>query len=262
MKKLLALVTLAATALVPARAEETVVYDRAPISLPVPVGTERIVTFPERVQVGVTPEVFGKVRIQTVGDTIYLKAHQTFAESRIPVRGRDSNTIFLIDLRAEEGAPSEAVIVRVDPPTSASAPVAAVTQPAVSEQRPQHGYAALTRFAAQSVYAPERLIEPLDGVGRVSIAQAELPHLVQGGFLEASPLASWRSTDGLYVTAIQLRNRTSEPLQVDPRLLRGRYATTTLHHQTVGPRGDTSDTTVAYVVHERRFEEAAQPWSR
>ena len=243
---------------------ETRVYERVPLRIELPVGRERIVTFEGEVQPGLPRAIASKVRIQTVGDTLYVKALQPFDEVRMPVRDRASGQILLLDLVATEEAPDERIQVLSSDTGAASLQRAAASAPAAAQPIAPltYGYAEMTRFAAQSVYAPDRLIEPLEGVVRVPVTDAGLPLLVQGGFLEASALASWREPGGLHVTAVRLQNRTGEPLRLDPRLIRGRYETTTLHHQSLGPRGASSDTTVAYVTHQARFEEAARPWAR
>lgn len=68
---------------------ETVRWDRKPITLSLPVGQERYVWFPGRVQPGVPPELTGKLRVQAVNDTIYLLAKEPFPETRLPVRSLD-----------------------------------------------------------------------------------------------------------------------------------------------------------------------------
>ena len=71
---------------------------------------------------------------------------------------------------------------------------------------------ALTRFAAQQLYAPDRLLRALEGVYRVPIPdRGPVPLIRTAGTLaevEATPLASWADETGLYVTAVRLRNRT------------------------------------------------------
>ena len=116
------------------------------------------------------------------------------------------------------------------------------------------GYAALTRFAAQQLYAPTRLIPNQPGVVAMPV-NAEPVDLVYGGKIEAVPVAAWKA--GLrYVTAVKLTNRTQSPVVLDPRELRGSWLAATFQHNRLLPAGSEADTTAVYLVSDRRFDAA------
>src|SRR6185503_3527247 len=65
--------------------------------------------------------------------------------------------------------------------------------------------------------------------------------------LRITPLAAWRMADD-WVTALRLTNLTSEWVSLDPRALQGDFVAATFQHHDVGPLGDSTDTTVLYLV--------------
>ncbi len=125
------------------------------------------------------------------------------------------------------------------------------------------GYVALVRHAAQSLYAPPRLI-PRSG----TIFQTPLPDrgpvaLVRGAQVLATPVASWRAEGpraALWVTAVKLRNLLDHPVVLDPRDLRGRWRGASFQHARLGAAGDETDTTTVYLISDRRFAKAMAPW--
>ena len=109
------------------------------------------------------------LRIQSLGDHLYLLAEQPFASTRLLVQSdtgsvTDSKTSILLDLAADKtfaaGAP---LTVLTTGPLAANANVgitraaSAMAATTPSNERPV-GYVALIRHAAQTLYAPARLI--------------------------------------------------------------------------------------------------------
>src|SRR5690606_1083051 len=103
-------------------------------------------------------------------------------------------------------------------------------------------------YAAQSLYAPLRTVEPVHGIARVNLRR-DLPlvTLLPTLPVRAAGLAAWRLEDQ-WVTAIRLTNTSGEWLDLDPRALQGVVVTATFQHPDLGPAGEPSDTTVVYVV--------------
>jgi integrating conjugative element protein (TIGR03749 family) len=114
-----------------------------------------------------------------------------------------------------------------------------------------YGYVTLTRFAAQQLYAPARLLKDLPGVVRAPVKRKKVS-LVRGGAVTAEPLVAWRAGD-LYLTAVKLTNRTGRALTLDPRTLRGDWLTAAFQHSRLLPKGDGSDTTALYLISARPF---------
>ena len=166
------------------------------------------------------------------------------------VRELDSGQIFLFDVTATgEGGASDPIQIYVTGDSgSANAPATGGNEP----DQGQPGYIQLTRFAAQQLYAPSRLVKDRPGIVRVPVVR-DAVDLLQGGAVEATPLVAWRA-NGLYVTAVKLTNRSDQPLTLDPRLLRGAWLTATFQHHRLLPKGDEADTTAVYLVSARPFD--------
>ncbi len=92
----------------------------------------------------------------------------------------------------------------------------------------------LTRFAAQSLYAPLRTVEPLPGVMRVNLRRdLDLDTLMPTLPVRALALASWRLEDQ-WVTAVRLTNTSADWVALDPRVLQGDFLTATFQHEALG----------------------------
>jgi integrating conjugative element protein (TIGR03749 family) len=165
------------------------------------------------------------------------------------VRELDSGQIYLFDVTAAAagGASQPIQITVADDRQSDTDSVAANTNPG----QEQLGYIQLTRFAAQQLYAPARLIKNQPGIVRVPVTRDPVD-LLHGGTIEATPLVAWRA-GGLYVTAVKLTNHTEHPQTLDPRDLRGTWLTSTFQHHRLLPKGDEADTTAVYLISARPF---------
>ena len=220
-----------------------------PIPVVLTVGEERLVKFPAAVTVGVPGSVQALLRTQTVNGTVYLLAHASFAETRILVRELDSGQTYLLDLRAtHEVEETDTLIIE---PRNGADRLARVQ--GSSGQR-THSYVSLTRFSAQQLFAPLRLVSTLPGVARIPV-QSQSTFLVPGNTIEAIPLMAWRS-GSLYVTAVKLRNRSAKPQVLDPRRLRGHWLTATFQHARLLPAGSAADSTAVYLISAQPFADS------
>lgn len=231
---------------------ERIVWTKTPIPLSLPIGKERIVTFPVDVRAGVPPQLADVLRTQSVGGTLYWLARKPFPATRVQIQEIDSGRIFLLDLQAENDATST-VPVEIMLRPSASKSIEGAT-PALHDIE-RIDYVGLTRYAAQQMYAPTRLLRDLPGVHRAPLRIKNAVALYRGGDVEATPLASWRGGE-LYVTAVRLRNLTHTPIVLDPRDMRGQWLTATLQHARLLSHGDEADTTCVYLISTRPFEES------
>jgi integrating conjugative element protein (TIGR03749 family) len=76
--------------------------------------------------------------------------------------------------------------------------------------------------------------------------------------VSAEVLASWRLED-FWVTAVKLTNTDSRSLVLDPRDLQGNLFAATFQHRSLGAAGDSTDTTVVYLVTKGHGLSAALP---
>lgn len=240
---------------------ERVVWNKAPIAIPLVVGEERLVHFPDSVSIGLPQSLTPLLRSQSINGTLYLLARQAFEPTRVMVRSETDGPIYVLDISAAPGGvdsgslPDVQVLLQASqkPPQELSEDAGA-DQSTSDKQSQSLGYAALTRYAAQQLYAPTRLIPQQPGVVAIPV-NPEPVDLVVGGKIEAVPVAAWKA--GLrYVTAVKLINRAQSPVVLDPRELRGSWLAATFQHNRLLPAGSEADTTAVYLVSDRRFDAA------
>jgi integrating conjugative element protein (TIGR03749 family) len=248
----------------PALAEEPlperIAWTKTPIPLELTVGREQRVDFPGPVKVGVPPPLASALRVQSVAGTLYLLAHREFDATRVMVREAQSGQVYLLDVTAKQegGSASPVTIYAIEESADPKGPEAdtgpeqktalSTAQPAL----PGYGYVTLTRFAAQQLYAPARLLRDLPGVVRIPVKRKPVA-LIRGAAATAEPLVAWRAGDR-YLTAVKLTNRTDRALTLDPRTLRGDWLSAAFQHNLLHKRGDEADTTALYLISARPFE--------
>lgn len=244
-----------------ARAVEILRWERLPLVVPLVVGQERVIFIDRNVRIGVPESIGSHLRVQSAGGAVYLRASEPIPPSRLQLRDAESGALILLDIAAEpakagqpalepvrivedDGAPSRAAnpadtsASEDEPPVTASAAARRVTPVPV----------VLTRHAAQNLYAPLRTVEPVVGIGRVNPRRNLALHTLLPTLpVRAQALAAWRFEDQ-WVTAVKLTNTSARWLDLDPRALQGDFVAATFQHTTLGPVGQSADTTVAYLV--------------
>lgn len=235
---------------------ERLFWDKVPLSITLQVGQERLVTFPGDVRVGMPSELSGKVRTQSHNGTVYWLANQSFEARRIEIHETDGSGIYLVDLSAsdEQDIPANPIEVlsRQAHGVEKAESDGKHRNPRKSRKAP--GLVTLTRFAAQQLYAPSRMLKASPGIHRIVVTRRALHNLIRGEPIEALPVASWQGGE-LYVTAVQLRNTGKAPVELDPRRIRGRWKAATFQHVRLHPVGSEADTTAVYLVSDRPFHE-------
>ena len=260
----LTLLGLLAVAAAPAvQAVEILRWERMPLAVPLKVGHERIVFIDRNVRVGVPAGVGERLRVQSAGGAVYLRASEPIEPTRLQLQDADTGALILLDIAAEPAKDGEAELEPVRIVEGNSTPARYGDQPGDDNEAParaqdQAGARAarretpvsvvLTRFAAQNLYAPLRTVEPLPSVMRVNLRRdLDLGTLMPTLPVRAVALASWRLEDQ-WVTAVRLTNSSSGWITLDPRVLQGDFLTATFQHEALGPRGTPEDTTVLYLV--------------
>jgi integrating conjugative element protein (TIGR03749 family) len=223
--------------------------------VPLVVGHERVIFIDRNIRVGVPASVGNRLRVQSAGGALYLHASEPIEPTRVQVQDADTGTLILLDVFAEPGdGPLEPVRI-VEGELAASrygdageavigAGSATTTRPARETPIP----VVLTRYAAQSLYAPLRTVETVNGIRRAGLRRSlALDSLLPTLPVRAKALAAWRLEDR-WVTAVRLTNTTARWLDLDPRALQGAFVAATFQHPDLGPAGDPTDTTVVYLV--------------
>lgn len=251
--------TFAALALIlfaPAHAVEILRWERLPLTVPLVVGHERVIFIERNVRVGVPASVGERLRVQSAGGAIYLRANEPIEPTRLQLQDADTGALILLDVSAEPGdAPLEPM--RIIEGTSRatrygdhdeSTARQPTTETARQSTRETPIPVVLTRYAAQTLYAPLRTVEPANGIVRVNLRRdLALDTLLPTLPVRARALAAWRLEDQ-WVTAIRLTNTSARRIVLDPRALQGDFLTATFQHPDLGPAGDAHDTTVVYLV--------------
>lgn len=231
-------------------------WDRLPLAIPLVVGQERVVFIDRNVRVGLPTNLADRLRVQSAGGAIYLRASEAFAPTRLQLQDVESGAIMLLDIAAEDARDGDPPLesVRIVAASAAighggaagSNDLSEATRPATPRQTPVP--VVLTRYAAQNLYAPLRTVEPVAGIGRVNLRRGlELETLLPTLPIRAQAVAAWRLEDQ-WVTAVRLTNTASRWLDLDPRALQGDFVAATFQHPDLGPSGDSTDTTVVYLV--------------
>ncbi|MBB0025224.1 MULTISPECIES: TIGR03749 family integrating conjugative element protein [Burkholderiaceae] len=242
------------------QALEILRWQRLPLAVPLVVGQERVLFIDRNVRVGLPDGLGARLRVQSAGGAIYLRASEPIPPSRLQLQDADSGALILIDIAAESAKagqpPLEPVRIvegedapgRLADPSKASSEDESTDPTSAAPKRATSVPVILTRYAAQNLYAPLRTVEPVAGIGRVNLRRdLALTTLLPTLPVHAQPLASWRLEDQ-WVTAVKLTNTTARWIDLDPRALQGDFVAATFQHPTLGPAGRPADTTVVYLV--------------
>jgi integrating conjugative element protein (TIGR03749 family) len=254
MKKYLPLIALLCALNI--QATELMQWQRIPLPVALHVGHERVIIVNKNVRVGYPDALKGKIRIQSSGGTVYLRAGEPFSDARLQLSDVDSGELILLDIQATVGDALEPVELRYDdavydndtPDTIIAEAEEVETQPPPSPGPSSPVPVALTRYAAQMLYAPLRTVEPLPGVHEVSPRlPAHITTLLPTESVNATPLGAWQLNDTT-VAAVRLQNQGTQKITLDPRALQGVFYAATFQHHWLGAIGTPEDTTVVYLV--------------
>lgn len=244
---------------IPAQAVEILRWERLPLAVPLVVGQERIVFIDRNVRVGVPASVGERLRVQSAGGAVYLRANEPIEPTRLQLQDADTGELILLDIAAHPANDGEPALEPVRIVKGSTTPqrygqkaagddTGEQTAPATAVRRETPVPVVLTRHAAQNLYAPLRTVEAVSGIMRVNLrGDLSLDTLLPTLTVHAVALASWR-LENQWVTAVRLTNTSSGWLDLDPRALQGDFLTAAFQHLTLGPHGTPEDTTVVYLV--------------
>ena len=251
-----------ASATVIADTPERVLWDKRPINVHLQVGNERIIHFPDDVRYWLPDTVKRHVSVLAANGVLYIRAMEPFPTTRLRIQGLNDQQVYLLDITASEvAAVSDELIVMTKENTRNR------SKEATAYRTTEDWRIRLTRYAAQQLYAPERLVDGDSAIKRIPVESKTSVPLIRGGLIEAVPIASWQG-HGLTVTAVRVRNLSQQSLQLQfdqsdslqaldlSYLVRGDWLTATLQHDLLGAMGDETDTTTLYLVSNRSFVES------
>ncbi|HVV67997.1 MAG TPA: TIGR03749 family integrating conjugative element protein [Gammaproteobacteria bacterium] len=223
-----------------------------PIFVAIPVEKEKRLIFPEPVQVDLNGSLTtDQLRIINNDQNLYLTAHQAFAKTRLFVTLKNSQQIILLDVATDNQASPNTRTISL--PKNTKSTSIAVAKP--QNNNPLNNatinsnqtvsaddYVNALRFAWQQLYAPQRLInQDLEFTRTPMHTTSWVTDLVYGDKVLAHPEASWL-LNGLYVTAIELRNKYPHDTTLTARDLCGDWQAATLYPRThLKPAGQKPD---------------------
>lgn len=266
MKNVLVSVFASALIIPVAFADRTIVWDKSPITVVIPVGEEVRITFPTDVTIQVPSNLIeGLKSLAPNQQMVYWTATTTFDKSRIIATSTDSKSVYLIDLAAVQGTPKENLIIedadRVLAHQSESQSQATESREEASRELTDPPEMVLTRFASQSLYAPRRLM-PVNA----DIAPQPFPKLSSdfplmrsqwGEKYQFSIAGAWAGY-GFYITAVLVVNQSNTPIAINPGLVQGNFTHITPQHLNLGPMGSLEDRTTLYLISTVPFASAIQ----
>jgi len=229
---------------------EHVVWDKSPINIKLPLEKERMVVFQGPVKL-IHNELEGFAIIQKTKDTFYIKALRDFAPKSVVVRVIPDGDVIKLNVSADASSMNKTPIEIVSKDATSAANEAIST----SAGTPINTIT-LTRFAIQSLYAPERVLEMPQGVGRVAMNTHKTVNLISGGGVMAHPLLSFGG-DGLTVTAVRINNLLSKPQEIEPDMLYGKWESIAFYpSNALAPKGKQGDETIVFVTSNKPFNDA------
>jgi integrating conjugative element protein (TIGR03749 family) len=248
-KWLFALISVLVSMEVLALDAEHVLWDKTPIHLSISLNEERLVHFPQAISI-IDNEAGEKISVLKIQDALYLKGKESFDNKRLLVQLMPQGEVIILNLSVNEkitaNKPVEILLENKQEFNN--------TQPEMANSFDINSIT-LTRFAIQSLYAPQRLLVIPEGVGRTPMQTRKLISLIYGASMESRPLISWHG-GAFYVTAVELKNLLNKEVVVDPRRMVGNWQTATFYPtNTLAPRGK-EDTTTVFLVSDRPFNEA------
>ena len=249
IKWFLALMTLVGNIQVFALESEHVLWDKTPIHISLSLTEERLIRFPQAISI-VDNEAGDNIAVLKVQDALYIKAKEEFNNKRLLVQLMPQGEVIILSLSADKAInASKPVEILIEKEITED------TNKSILKNNMDSNAITLTRFAIQSMYAPQRLLVIPDGVSRIPMQTRRQITLFYGASIEARPLISWHGGE-FYVTAVELKNQLNKEIIIDPRHMVGNWQTATFYpSNTLTARGKT-DTTTVFLISDRPFNEA------
>lgn len=291
--KVILLASLSLPVYLPAgHAVEPVEWNSHPIKIPLQVGEQRLIHFPDHVQFGRPSSLTDKLDVVSMQGTLYLTAKEEFAPTQVKVRLNDSGDIVLLDLVAIPHGSQALDDVVVSVPGSeagsgnshaegqgnggnAGSPQSAAVEEDPYKDTPFDVSAEETLspedmiiYASRQFYAPPRLRINDSRFSRIAVNKdsdtTDLFIDTSYGLFTATPIEAWSSGSGQYLTAVRLVNNKPFAVNVNPFHLNMQYAYAAPQHIRLSQANTPGDTTMLYIVTDRPFEESRYespaPW--
>lgn len=230
-----------------------------PIPLELSVGQEIQLNFENPLgSIGIPEAIKSKLQKQLIDTRLWIKATKTFKPTRVLVKNEKGGiSVFLLSAtignkKVEQHPIKYQVINEKKQPNEVSP---------TKNVNPKLSYVDLTRFVAQSLYAPKRLIKKIKVIRVVINTKKIVPLFICSETLScndtvsARPIAAWKSSR-YYISALLLTNTSKQQVVLDPRDLIGNWKAATFHFNRLGQSGSPTDTSVVYLISLSPFEQS------
>ena len=236
-----------------------------PIKIELGVKQERRITFPSDIFVEydkATDPALQRIRIQIVKNTAYLKATSSVPSSRLIIGEISTQKRYLLDVKAVRTSRHLPRVVVEDSINTANSATTSTSSGGrmLRQGNRSAGYVGLIRFAAKELYAPDRLRGTDKNITRTPVTRKRVHHLIRNHTADTRPVGGWKS-NGLYVTALSVKNTTSSPLFLDPRSVRGAWKAVSFQNNRIEAKGKNGDNTAMYVVSDLPFSQAIRGYA-
>lgn len=242
----------------PVMAEEvTKVWNNEPLTIHIKTGQEIRIIFPTAVELqvpmGITQHLESLAPNPAV---VYWRAVQPIESGRILAPSLDGEDLYIIDLIASESGIDQHITIE-HPRRVLAKKGSETTAPAPVRDDPAE--VILTRFVAQLLYAPERLLPNNLHINQLPTPElpADFPLLraTRGEAYQVEAVGQWFGYDR-YITAVMITNQGAVAVPMDMSNVRGRFTHLTPHHRYLGPNGTLEDRTTLYLVSRTPFHSA------
>lgn len=203
---------------------EHVRWFREPISIVLPVGKERLISFPGKVlfEGNKAPKLtHALVSVLNDNDTIYITAKKSFKKILVPIMLQSTGETILLEISAVPNADDTPVSVLVTSPSLNNS-----SKNTPQDQGSSHNsslpYAALFTYVTQTLYPVNDALPQNPYIIRTPMYTTQSVPLVSGNEVFALPLASWRN-GSQYITAVELVNHSQFKVTLNPENFRGSW---------------------------------------
>lgn len=222
-------------------------WEKLPLKIELPLNQERLIEFPSDIKI-LDKKLTGKLEILKIKNRLYLKALEPFKAARLIIQLLSEEEVIILDLNAGESFKNKT-------------PIAIVSEETTTQEnktiKNDYDYNAiqLTRFAIQALFSPLRLQTHLEGIHRIPLPTDKTIALFNSDKLNAYPIASWRSKN-LYITAVELKNNGSKPIDLSFKKLKGLWQTASFYPSQYLPPNNKRQNTVVFLVSSQPFTQA------
>lgn len=223
-------------------AHESQVWRDVPIRVTLSQGLERVLKFESPITLLRQEKIQG-IDIIKAKQRLYLKPKARINQ-RLMIQLQNSGDIILVDLEIDQEGLERA-------PLDITSEKKATLSQLISDY--DYNAIVLTRFAIQTLYSPERIVEKLPGVIRLNITQDNKVKIFKNSTISSKVMASWRAGKR-YVTAIDCKNLSNKTIRLDKQVLYGRWQTASFYPRDRLPANNKQHTSTLILVSTTPFE--------